>query len=107
MKWNRMEDAPRDGSPVVLLFDDFSGVVAARFGMSDEGGASGWFYLDYTDTLGETCDGIFTDYSLTDSGFAGWTAIPEPSKEAVPSGASRHSAEHDRRETTSNDEQRD
>tara|TARA_R110000868_G_scaffold273500_1_gene532708 strand:+ start:1596 stop:1925 length:330 start_codon:yes stop_codon:yes gene_type:complete len=105
LKWNPMETAPRDGSPVALLYDDFSGVVAARFGESVSGEEMGWFYLDFKDTLGELWGGMMTNDAVTDHGFAGWVAIPEPTKEAAPGGASCQSSEHAVPETTSKGEQ--
>lgn len=81
-RWRPMKTAPRDGSPVVLLYSDLSGVVGARFGEvnSDElrDFARGWFCLDWGETVGELCDDLyFADHDVTDKRFAGWVPIPE------------------------------
>ena len=90
MKWHPMKTAPRDGSPVLLVYYNFSGVVAARFGESKSGGQVGWFNLDFDDTVGNLCDGSLLGVreveALTDDKFAGWVAIPEPSKKALEKG---------------------
>jgi hypothetical protein len=109
MKWNPMETAPRDGTLVLLLYHDFSGVVAARFGERNCSHCrdSGWFYADWSEEIGPTDESLLVNYDVTDKVFAGWFQIPELQKEAVPAGATCQSAEHAIPETTTNDAQRD
>lgn len=82
MKWLPMETAPRDGSPVVLLYDDRSGVVGARYGRADketeDGPVYGWFYLDWSEEIGSGLrPGGDENNTERDEDFIGWFAIPE------------------------------
>lgn len=64
----RMDEAPRDGRAVLLIYDDMSGVVACRWGDYEDPRYSGqaWFWADYSDVNGEK-----------DSEYFGWLDLPE------------------------------
>ena len=50
MQWEFGKSAPKDGTIVLCMFADMSGVYLARFGVTMDGKRrETWFYHDYSD----------------------------------------------------------
>lgn len=84
MRWRSMKTAPRDGRPVGLLYDDRSGVVVGRYGVTDLDGNTpdeyGWFAHDWSDAISALSPydkPTRVQHGITDESFIGWTPIPE------------------------------
>jgi hypothetical protein len=61
--WRAMASAPKDGRPIIALYDDCSGVVVIRWGAAIEDNEEQWFEADYSDAS-------FQEW-------AGWIPFPE------------------------------
>lgn len=83
-EWKPMETAPRDGTLVALVWHDWSGVVAARFGVSIPSKDVGWFQADWEDTLSDLVPDFPENMKCTDQSFAGWVRLPEMKAVAAP-----------------------
>lgn len=60
--WQTIETAPKDGTRIIALHADFSGVVIIRWGIHDEHPQGGWLEQDWT--------GAFQTW-------AGWIPLPD------------------------------
>lgn len=67
MKWFPMQEAPRDGSLIIALWADGTGIELIRWGEFIESGGEAWFCADWSDEASE--DG--------ESGYQGWVPCPE------------------------------
>lgn len=49
-KWQSIDTAPTDGSIIIAVHKDNSGVFLTRYGVFDGNPSKGgWFYVDYSD----------------------------------------------------------
>lgn len=64
LPWLPMHLAPLDGTPIVALFGDYSGVEIAVWGVEAATGRQGWFTED-------------TLSSEDSSWYAGWVPLPQ------------------------------
>lgn len=54
MEWKKKSDAPTDGTIIIAVYEDMSGVFMTRYGRAIDGDkALGWFDADYSDTSSE------------------------------------------------------
>lgn len=68
--WYAMVSAPRDGTRIIALLSDFSGVQMIRWGRYRDGRpGEEWFYPDWDLDAGDDAD------------FAGWVPVPEGTPE--------------------------
>jgi hypothetical protein len=102
MKWKPMEKAPRDGSLVALVWNDWSGVVAARWGKTVPIGDVGWFYPDWKGMIDDPVPDFPENIECADQSFAGWVRLPEFGKLAkkqfpvTPRASSREQVQDDK-----------
>ncbi|MFL5607716.1 MAG: hypothetical protein ACJ8AD_14795 [Gemmatimonadaceae bacterium] len=73
MHWRPTFSAPKDGSKIIALYNDFSGVKLMFWGELHRGGHA-WIEADCTDS----------DEDL--KGFAGWIPAPENTPDFGPDG---------------------
>ena len=67
-KWKLRADAPKDGTPIIALYADCSGVCAVRWSFGEPYPEGGWYEFDPNEKLG-----IGSDASQD---FAGWIEFP-------------------------------
>ncbi len=68
-KWKAMIEAPRDGTVIIALYSDHSGVIAIRWGVDeDDESKESWFSADYEDEADQ------------DNSYAGWIHSPSPER---------------------------
>ena len=70
-EWKPMFSAPRDGTPIIVVYRDLSGIKVVRWGTSDNdppnfqnGSNDGWYEVDYKDSC------------MSDEHYGGWIKCP-------------------------------